>query len=91
MFKQECKKKNDFPLQKRYIVADYWHDVGRLRIPWSKVCPESKKSTKLRLGSRHPELPLSKREIREIMDKLKKMTERQDRGLNLNNTLCRNT
>ncbi|MFD0619682.1 hypothetical protein ACFQZR_19625 [Paenibacillus sp. GCM10027629] len=71
---QSCKKEKQFHLKRGYIVADLWHDVGKLHIPWSEVCPVSKKDTLLRHGGRHNALKLSEEEVREIKGKLKKMS-----------------
>lgn len=72
---QACKKESKFPSIKEYVVADYWYDVGKLRIPWLEICPESLKETKLKTRyNQHNHRSLNKKEIYEIKKKLEQIT-----------------
>lgn len=70
-----CKKEKQFSERRGYIVADFWHDVGKLRIPWSQVCPDSIRDTDLKTPyNQHNAIELDKNEVREIIDKLKQLS-----------------
>jgi len=85
-----CKKEKQFPERRGYIVADFWHDVGKLRIPWPQVCPDSIRDTDLKTPyNQHNAIELEKKEVREIIDKLKQLSAGKAPNLNLKNIVSR--